>query len=141
MDARSIDGFSLVELLMGMVAASVLALIIAIVVGYSYGGWMRMRAMAELQRDAAIAMRGIAIELRPVSNDVATVVGRFVKTGDKLQYTRADGTGMDLVQANLVAFSVTPASNRVDVALVLREPKSQMSIGMTNYITLRNYRP
>ena len=63
-------GFSIVELLMGMLASSILALAIGSVMVYVWTGWVRNSASVEMQRDSTLAMRTIAREIRrtPVQN-------------------------------------------------------------------------
>ncbi len=68
MNRKFKGGFTLVELMAGMVSAAVLALVFSSVLIFGYKGWTRLRAEADLQADADVALRTIDRIARGASN-------------------------------------------------------------------------
>ena len=61
-------GFTLVELMVGTVSAAVLALVFSAVLIFGYKGWTRLKAEADMQADADVAMRTMDRIARGASN-------------------------------------------------------------------------
>lgn len=101
------DGFSLVEITFGILAAAVLALTVGAMLIYGYGGWRRCKAEAELERDGAVALRTLDWTLRGavLSGIVTTnsgevtfrttngVVAKFYQDASDLRYDNDIATG------------------------------------------------
>jgi type II secretory pathway component PulJ len=137
MKAESNIGFTVVELMVAMVSAAIIGLTIAVVVYAAYSGLAKTRAMAELERDGSLAMRKLSREIRKAARTNLTVeVARFVSTGGQLRYP--DANGMILIQQGVQSFAASIGTNQVTVVLSLMEPKSGMTMVMTNNITARN---
>ncbi|MEI6148828.1 MAG: hypothetical protein WCS01_06995 [bacterium] len=133
-------GLTIVELMVGMVAASVLALTVGAIMYYSYRGWASVQAVGNMERDGALAMQTVANAVRgAASSNLTSVAAQFAKQGDKLRYTRA-GVSMDLVRQGVQSFTntISASSNQVTVVLNIREPTSGVSMIMTNVVTTRN---
>lgn len=67
------QGFSLIELMVAMVAFSVLTLVVGTLIVYSWMGWRDHTESVNMQRDAMIAMRIMAKEIR--SSNISEVSG------------------------------------------------------------------
>lgn len=63
------DGFTIVELMVSMIAFSVLALAVGSMLYYGWLGWRRSAESVALQRDAMIAMRVVEHRIRNASLD------------------------------------------------------------------------
>lgn len=61
---RNEDGFTLVELMVGMLAASVLMLVVAAMLVFGWMGWRSSTDSVAMQRDAWIAMEELSREIR-----------------------------------------------------------------------------
>jgi type II secretory pathway pseudopilin PulG len=68
MKIQANSGFTLVELMAGMVSAAVLALVFSAVLIFGYKGWTRLKAEAAMQGDADVAMRTMDRMVRVASN-------------------------------------------------------------------------
>ncbi len=131
-------GLTIVELLVAMVAASILALAVGAIMYYSYRGWASVQSVGNMERDGSLAMQAVAKEVRgAASSNVAAVASRFAKVGDKLRYTRA-GNSMDLVQQGVQSFTNIVSANKVTVVLNLSEPTAGVTMSMTNVVMTRN---
>lgn len=156
MNTRRHNGFTLVELMVGMLAASVLAITIGSMLFYAYMGWRATRAVSEMERDGSLAMHTMSRVIRGaalrdikfksfpydkvvISNVNNSVEQSFYSSGSSLIYTnRPDG--MTLVQDLVTGFVCVQGSstNQVKVELYLFEPTAKASMVMTKVITLRN---
>lgn len=142
------------ELMVGMVATVILALTFGTMLYYGYIGWGRMQAMAEMERDGSLVMRTMSRAFRGassnsiqnispqsviVSNANSIAAQSFYRSGETLKYGINGVERMDLVQSGLTGFVCLPASNnQVTVILSLRVPAVNMTMSLTNIITLRN---
>lgn len=82
MKARHPYGFTLVELLIGMVAASILALTAGVLLVNSYRGWIRSLALADLEREGMVAVSAINYAVRGAStNGLACGVDTLTASG------------------------------------------------------------
>ncbi len=154
MNACRNKGFTLVELMVGMVAAAILALMFGAMLFYGYTGWVRLQAMAEMERSGALAMHTMSRVFRGatatkiknvsgssviVSNVNSIASQSFYRSGETLKYGINGVDRMNLVETGLTAFVCLPVSNNeVRVMLSLRVPAVNMTMSLTNIITLRN---
>lgn len=146
-------GFTIVELVAGVMAAAVLAVTFGVVLVYGYRGWKNLQTMAEMERDATLAMRTISRAARCAqTNDIRVANGllivsnangvaeqAFRLSGARLSYASNGLPGMDLVQADVVAFRCTPVSGgSIMVVLALSNEAANAQMSMSNVVTLRN---
>jgi hypothetical protein len=124
--------------MVGMVAASVLALTVGMMMFYFYRGWASVQSVGEMERDGALAMQTVANAVRgAASSNVVSVAAQFARQGDRLRYTRV-GVSVDLVRQGVETFTNIVSANRVTVVLTLREPTAGVTMSMTNVVTTRN---
>ena len=57
-------GFTLVELMLGIMATAILALAVGIMLVYAFRGWRQNTESVQMQRNATLAMRVMAKEIR-----------------------------------------------------------------------------
>jgi Tfp pilus assembly protein PilW len=72
------DGFTIVELMVGMLAFSVLVLVVGSMLVFGLLGWRDSKESASMQRDAVIAMNIIAREIRNSSIDEVSGDGNSI---------------------------------------------------------------
>lgn len=158
-------GFTLVELLIGMIAAAILALVAGVLMTNSCRGWQRNQASAGMERDAALAIHVLELAVRGASNAVAGefgidklkvrnpdgVVRSFsVQTSGGLRslyYNPNDPSGeaMVLVDKRLGTFDSAITANLVRVSLTLlaidqNNQATGMEMGCSNvWIQMRNH--
>ena len=65
-------GFTLVELMMAMLAFSILSLAVGSMLVYGWQGWKRNNDLVAMQRDASLAMMMISKEIRNAQYDEIT---------------------------------------------------------------------
>ena len=145
-------GFTMVELLVALAAASVLAVTAGITLVYSHSGWRRNNAAMELQRDATLAMYRLSRAVRGASgNDVTTPLAgqsaerltiqttEFRVDGDHLLYDPDTGIGGNeivIVDGRLKTFTVTSLSTGIGVSIVLElQNENSDEIAITSAIT------
>ena len=125
-------GFTLVELMIVSVAASILAITAGMTLVYGYSGWCRNNAAMELQRDATLAMYRMSRAIREASAaDVTTSASQLtIQTtefrvdvdGGHLLYdpnTGIDGDGVVIVDGRLKTFTVTNLATGTGVSITL----------------------
>jgi prepilin-type N-terminal cleavage/methylation domain-containing protein len=151
---RASGGFTLVELMVGVMASAILALTVGAMLFVTYRGWQSIQSVAAMERDGSLAMDTMRRAIRGSSSsrwvsascrlDVytnAAVAWQFASNNTRLVYT-AGGRGMDLVSTGLTAFSCASVSGRVTVVVNLRDPSSGgigATMNMSNTISSRNY--
>lgn len=149
-------GFTMVELLVALVAASILAITAGITLVYCYSGWCRNNAAVELQRDATLAMYRLSSAVRGASaTDVNTPLAgqsaerltiqqtEFRVNEKHLLYdpnTGIDGDEVVIVDGRLKTFTVTNLSTGTGVSIVLElQNENSDEITITNAtIAFRN---
>ncbi len=140
--------------MVGLLCAAVLALIMGGLLYYNYAGWTQLQAVADMQRDGALAMKtltrvirgGTVANMQWVGASSCLVVNttnhaegwRFTKTGDRLVYTVSGGSNMNLVRKGLAGFSCVLTTSNVVFWLSLRESSLNASMNLTNTIYPRN---
>ncbi len=147
-------GFTLVELIIALAAASILAITAGITVVYGYSGWRRNNAAVELQRDATLAMYRMSRAIREASAaDVTTPLAglsaeqltiqptefRVNVNGDCLLYDPNAGTDGDevvIVDGRLETFTVTNLATGTGVSITLElQNENGDEITITNATT------
>lgn len=130
------SGFSVVELTVGMLAASMLAVTVCAIFVYGFSGWTQCNDEVELQRLGAVAARKLDWTLRGarrsgivLTNSSAVVFrmtndvwAKFYQDGDSLRYcTNVVSGGPDpyVVQGKVVSFQCVMA-NATAIGITLR---------------------
>ena len=151
MKSEGTAGFTLVELLIGVVAAAVLALTAGLMLVNTYQGWARGQGVVELERDAALAIQTLAVATRgacytnttPVTGTdtlVVTVPGNTVRTfsvqGRSLIYSH-NGGSMIVVSNRLAATkgfvsSYDSAARTITVTLALYDQVTGLGMTVSN---------
>jgi prepilin-type N-terminal cleavage/methylation domain-containing protein len=156
MKTRIQSGFTIVELLIGMIAAAVLALTAGTMLVTSYRGWIRSLALADMERDAAVAIHTLDLAVRGADDVVLTgantlrvrlangTVRSFsaqwsgVPSRGSLVYYRdlAAGAPMILVENRLVGFASSFTSGVVRVTMTLEGiDRNNQATGVTMGVT------
>ena len=148
MKSNDNSGFSLVELMVGMVSSAILALVFSAVLIYGSKGFWRLNREAEMQRDADVAMRTMDRIARAASNatwNVGTSTLTLSLTNGTTQtFSKPTGSsnllwGTSTLIANRVGLftnAVTPDGSTVAVDLSLVEGSE--TFDMKYSIFLRN---
>lgn len=157
-------GFTLVELLIGMIAASILAFTAGTMLMTAYRGWVRSLALADMERDASVAIHTLdlavrgadavllaepnALRVRGTDGAVRSFSAQWSGTPSRgsLVYYRdlAAGDPMILVENRLVSFGSTFTSGVVRVSMSLsgidrNNQDTGVTMGVTNMgIRMRN---
>ncbi len=143
-------GFTIIELMIALVAASILAITAGITLVYGHSGWRRNNAAMELQRDATLAMYRLSRAVRGASAaDVTTPLAgqsaeqltiqptEFRVNGDHLLYdpnTGTDGDEVVIVNGRLETFTVTDLGTGVLITLELQNETGD-EVTITNATT------
>jgi Tfp pilus assembly protein PilW len=142
MRGRRRAGFSLVELIAGILAAAVLALTAGSMLWYGYLGWRRTGEAVALQRDSRVAMDVLTRALRTGTNMTFTTGMVFTvwcpdkprasvyASGRNLFYVpnmASGGNSMQLIGGTLDRFSISFNSGSSSVLLMLSTPTSSIS--------------
>lgn len=124
-------GFTIIELMVVLAAASVLAITAGMTLVFGHSGWHRNNAAMELQRDATLAMYRLSRAVRGASAaDVTTSASQltiqtteFRVNGDHLIYDPNTGTDGDEVvivdSSRLRTFTVTSLATGTGVSIIL----------------------
>jgi len=149
-------GFTMVELLVALAAASILAITAGITLVYGYSGWCRNNAAVELQREATLAMYRLSRAVRGASaTDVTTPLAgqsaeqltiqstEFRVNEEHLLYdpnTGIDGDEVVIIDGRLKTFTVTNLSTGTGVSIILElQNENSDEIAITSaIITFRN---
>jgi len=142
-------GFTLVELIIALAAASILAITAGITVVYGYSGWRRNNAAVELQRDATLAMYRMSRAVREASAaDVTTSASQLTiqptefrvnVNGDCLLYdpnTGVEGDEVVIVDGRLETFTVTNLATGTGMSITLElQNENGNEVTITNATT------
>lgn len=139
-------GFTLVELMVGMVSAGVLALVFSAVLFYGYKGWTRLRAEAAMQADANVAMRTMDRIGRAATNATwsANTLSLSQTNGLNVQFSQTGSSlmqnGSPLIASRVCAFvcAVTNIASRKTVLVTVRFAEGSETNEMGFSIFLRN---
>ena len=139
------SGFTLVEMLVALLAAAVLVLTMGSMLWYSFLGLKQAKQAAALQRDMRVSMVALAQMTHSATGMSFSTSGVFRYTA---QYsnrpsaevysqstsnlffdpnTTAAGDGMQLAYGTLRTFTVAISSNTATVALALGDPRDTIS--------------
>ncbi len=163
MKIRGQSGFTIVELLIGMIAALILALMAGVMLINTYRGWVRSLAAADMERDTAVALHALDLAVRGAVDTVLTgpntlqvrMTNGMVRAfsaqwagapprGSLYYYPVLGGPGMTLVDKRLDSFGTTVTADVVRVTMTLRgidqnNADTTVTMGVTNMcIRLRN---
>lgn len=123
---KQCKGFTLVELMVSMLAFAVMVLAVGSMLFYGWLGWRRNTESVSMQRDALIAMNVIAREIRnssinEVSGDAAgiyfTASSPVIVRSSSVNYPASDIAFSPGI--NIRNFGVNIVSNTVDVGFTL----------------------
>jgi len=150
MNTQRNSGFTLVELMVGMVSAAVLAVVFSAVVIYGYKGWNELQGQADMQADADVVMRTMDQIVRAASNVTwsgsTLTVGltnattqTFTKTGSNFVWV-ASGTTSILITNRVASFvcGVTNFGDKATVSVALKLASGYETLDMPFSIFLRN---
>ena len=154
------SAFTLVELMVALLASSVLLLLVATILIITLNSWRTNNAYTDLRRDAAFAINIMARDIREaapsglfaagtdtltVSNAVRDYVSTYTRNSETevLSLTRTDNANVQILAANVQAFAATPQniSGAVDgVILRLEMMSGSTGVAVTNetYVHMRN---
>jgi hypothetical protein len=154
MKRQATNGFTIVELAVGMLAASILAVTLGVMLFVGYTNWTRTTRALDMQRDTTLAMQTLMRVLRGASLggvdlsqshriDFTTngVTQSFFQQGSNLLYNpnlTGGGTAFPLVRDRMVpaSFTVSNITKGVGVSLQVREGSETMTLSAG--IRLRN---
>lgn len=121
-DRRKKAGFTLVELLVSVLAAGIMSLTIGAVLYGSWRSWADGKDAVQMQRDSTIVFRAIAQEVRSSSIDAVTAGasltcpgGTFSRSGSALMFN-----DVRLADDYVTDFSSTINTNTESVTVTLR---------------------
>lgn len=148
------SGFTLQEMMLGLLCASMLALTMGVLLFYNYQGLAHLQSMATMQRDAALALHTMNDVIRCGSTSNMSWVGansylvvnntnhvegwRFSLTNNRLMCAVSGGPSMALVQTGVTGFVCSLTPSNVVVRLNLTESALNSSMYLTNTIYPRN---
>lgn len=150
------SGFTLVELMVGLIAASILAVTAGLMLAQAYQGWIRAMAVADMERDAAVALHTLDVAVRGASNAVPNASGSTLTVDIPPYPSRvfsSSGTsprgslsynGMTLVNGRLVTFTNSVANGGITITMTLagidrNNRDTEVRMGVTNlFIKMRN---
>jgi len=142
-------GFSIVELLVGMIAGAILALTAGTIIFYGYLAWRRNSDAVDLQRDGTAAMQMLSRRLREASASDVTVLPEritiqttnapisFYRDNNDLEYdpdTGSAGDEVTIIAGRVATFAPTNLTVGVSIVLELQAGEEEMRItSMTGF--------
>lgn len=138
-------GFSLIELMMAMLATSILVLAVGSMLVYGWMGWKRNNDSVAMQRDVSLAMRIIAREIRrtPMTGitvgDTLTCINAngtyaFTASGRDLNFQVDSEVTFPLVRDCLSGFSTTNNPLNGSVAVLLNLNTAGMDVSTNSMV-------
>ena len=134
------SGFTLVELMIGVLLLSLLALVVTQIPLFNLRSWRKGNERLEMQRDAHYAMLRIQRKLRParlshidVSDPSTLVIGdeTFFLQETNLFYQNPEGTQEVVIEGDVgTQFTVTPTGGAINVALTLARESVQTTLAI-----------
>jgi prepilin-type N-terminal cleavage/methylation domain-containing protein len=134
---KSSQGFTVIELLMGMLASSILALTVGLVIYYGWQGWLRNVESVSMQRDAMIAMRVIEKKIRNAADgSISWSVGTLKVSNNTVYVSSQINPNSDVV---VQSFNIsTNAEGGVEIGFGLQTASSTDSESFKTVIYPRN---
>jgi type II secretory pathway component PulJ len=148
--------FTVIELVLAMVAASMLAAIVSTMLFYGYTTWNRNSSFLELQRDVTLAMQTLSRSLRQasatgvnltqpgqivVSNLNTSTLTSFYQQGSNLACNLASnngGTPFLLVRGRVTPSGFTCSNIAQGVGIRLKLQNGAQNLEMDGSISFRN---
>jgi len=137
------SGFTLVELMIGVLLLSLLALVVTQIPLFNLRSWRKGNERLEMQRDAHYAMLRIQRKLRPARlshidvSDPSTLVidlntgENFSLQETNLFYQNPEGTQEVVIEGDVgTQFTVTPTGGAINVALTLARESVQTTLAI-----------
>ena len=129
MKNKSSSGFTIFEVLVAMLATSILILIVGLMLYVGWLGWRRNSESVNMQRDASLAMRIMAREIRRTPIDEITIGNSlicantngtysFTMSGDDLNLQKDSDPQWALIRDCVSSFS-TSKTNAAGVVVTL----------------------
>lgn len=117
------DGFTIIELMVSMIAFSILALAVGSMLYYGWLGWRRNTDYVAMQRDAMIAMRVVEHRIRNASLDATSPLA-VSWSASQLTFASEDDFSSSEVALNswvvLDSFNIQPDGvGGIDIGFVL----------------------
>lgn len=136
------SGFTLIELMIGIIISSILALTTGIMIYYSYETWDKSKVAVELQRDATLAMDILSKNIRPSNSSDIQTSGSTLTIGNKSFYLVSPGSLLYDPNSGVAGDEKVIVNNKV-TALVFSKNDPLVEIYMvleddTETITLDN---
>ncbi len=143
--------FTLVELLVGILAAAVIALTAGTIIYCSYTTWHSVNASVNMHRDTTAAMQTMVARLRECRTTGVTVgagsitmvnggvTSTFRKNGANLEYdpsTAVGGNTVVLVRGSVTTFTATALTGGIRIVLLLTVNGEPLQT--TEIVTFRN---
>ena len=148
---RSKSGFTLVELMVTAVAFAILALATGSMLVFGWQGWSRMNDSLDMQRDASLAMRVMAREVRKsaiadvtVGNNLLGCVDPdnkavdFAVSGGNLDMEINNTFSMHLIRRRAVSLTTTKDTANRSVQLTLNLATGNDTSQIISTIYVRN---
>jgi type II secretory pathway pseudopilin PulG len=150
------NGFTVIELMVGTVAASVLAITVSIMLFYGYLAWNRNSSFLELQRDATLSMQALTKSLRQasaagvdlsqanqivVSNQNTAVESSFYQQGSNLfcnPALNAGGVPFLLVRGWVISSGFTHSNIAQGVTIRLKLQNGTENLQLDGSVSFRN---
>jgi type II secretory pathway pseudopilin PulG len=140
-------GFSLIEVMVGMLSMAILVIVFSAVLFYGYKGWSRLKAEAALQSDADVVMRTMDRVGRVATNMVVSGntliinqtnrVVQFTKSASNLLQVASGVTSM-LITNRVGSFVNVVASDGETVSIKLKLVEGSETLDMQYSIFCRN---
>ena len=151
------NGFTLVELMVAMVSAALLAIIVSLILFITYRSWRTNNEYARLRRDTAFAVQLMAKEIRnSSSNGIIAAVNNSLQlqtnaahpaytttftrnaASSNLTYSRNGIVQGPLITKGLRVFNPLKQTNGILLQLVLVNTAGDISITNQTFISMRN---
>lgn len=146
------SGLTLIELLLCMLASSIVILIVGLIMLMAFNSWRTNNAYADMRRNAAFATSILAADIREASysdlsiaadntltvpSAVTNTTSNFIPLGDTLLYNKGADT-ISLIPEGVQNF--TPFLTNDGVLLTLELANTEFAITLTNqlFINTRN---
>lgn len=146
------DGFTVIELMAGILASSVLILTVSSLLIMGWIGWRRNNESVNMQRDGSLAMRVIAEEIRKSGFTAITAGSDSLEcvnpAGDTVDFTVSGGRldmavngtfYMRLISGGVVAMETVKNTAENSVQLTLRTDVGSDSSQIEATVFARNY--